>query len=94
MHQEGKRVGQLRKAKSTYTPELDYCWEMLIRVSRSFYFVFAKLPERLRDPVCILYLVLRALDTVEDDMDLPLTRKIPLLLTFHEHLKDKCDSPV
>ena len=42
-----------------------------------------QLPEELRDAVCVFYLVLRALDTVEDDMALPLATKVPLLRRFH-----------
>lgn len=51
--------------------------------------VIQQLPAQLRDPVCIFYLVLRALDTVEDDMALPLERKLPLLHTFHEKISDE-----
>lgn len=36
--------------------------------------------------VCIFYLVLRALDTVEDDMSIPLEKKVPLLHHFHTFL--------
>ncbi|KAL0165297.1 hypothetical protein M9458_041050, partial [Cirrhinus mrigala] len=36
--------------------------------------------------VCIFYLVLRALDTVEDDMSIPLETKVPLLHDFHTFL--------
>ncbi|KAG9462373.1 hypothetical protein GDO78_014246, partial [Eleutherodactylus coqui] len=39
-----------------------------------------------RDAVCIFYLVLRALDTVEDDMNLSLETKIPMLHNFHTYL--------
>ena len=51
--------------------------------------VIQQLPEVLRDPVCIFYLVLRALDTIEDDMALPVKTKLPLLLAFHEHIFDR-----
>jgi len=37
-------------------------------VSRSFAVVIQQLPQELQDPVCIFYLVLRGLDSVEDDM--------------------------
>uniref|UniRef100_A0A673MS41 Uncharacterized protein n=1 Tax=Sinocyclocheilus rhinocerous TaxID=307959 RepID=A0A673MS41_9TELE len=40
----------------------------------------------LRHAVCIFYLVLRALDTVEDDMSIPLEKKVPLLQDFHTFL--------
>lgn len=36
--------------------------------------------------MCIFYLVLRALDTVEDDMTLPTTFKVSLLKEFHTYL--------
>lgn len=38
---------------------------------RSFAVVIQQLPPELRDAICVFYLVLRALDTVEDDMALP-----------------------
>jgi phytoene/squalene synthetase len=37
--------------------------------------------------VAIFYLVLRALDTIEDDMTLPIEKKEPLLLDFHNVLE-------
>lgn len=39
-----------------------------------------------RHAVCIFYLVLRALDTVEDDMSIPLDKKVPMLNDFHTFL--------
>lgn len=39
-----------------------------------------------RHAVCIFYLVLRALDTVEDDMTIPLHKKVPMLNDFHTYL--------
>ena len=36
--------------------------------------------------VCIFYLVLRALDTLEDDMTISIEKKIPLLHNFHSYL--------
>ena len=45
-----------------------FCDEMLGKVSRSFAAVIRQLPNRLAMDVLIFYLVLRALDTVEDDM--------------------------
>ncbi|CAI5512442.1 unnamed protein product [Closterium sp. Naga37s-1] len=38
--------------------------------------------------VCVFYLVLRALDTVEDDMGVGNAEKIPILIAFHEHVTD------
>lgn len=41
-----------------------------------------------RDSVCIFYLVLRALDTVEDDMTIPNEVKLPILKSFYKNLLD------
>lgn len=55
----------------------------------SFAVVIQRLPSELRDAVCIFYLVLRALDTVEDDMAIEVGIKVPLLRAFHEKIKDR-----
>jgi len=68
---------------------VDFCYAVLHKVSRSFAVVIQQLPEQLRDPVCIFYLVLRGLDSVEDDMTIPLTTKKPLLLSFYQKLEEK-----
>jgi len=49
--------------------DIAFCAHMLNQVSRSFAFVIRQLPAGLCVDICIFYLVLRALDTVEDDMD-------------------------
>jgi hypothetical protein len=54
------------------------------RTCRSFAVVIQQLPNPLRDAICVFYLVLRGLDTVEDDMAIPNDKKIPDLLKFHE----------
>ncbi len=41
-----------------------------------------------RHAVCIFYLVLRALDTVEDDMTIPMEEKTELLVKFYTKLED------
>ena len=38
--------------------------------------------------MCIFYLVLRALDTVEDDMTIAVAKKVPMLKAFHMYLLD------
>jgi farnesyl-diphosphate farnesyltransferase len=70
-------------------PGLHFCYDMLNRVSRSFAIVIQQLPGDLRDAVCVFYLVLRALDTVEDDMALADGVKLPALLDFHEKIYDR-----
>lgn len=46
-------------------------------------------PSMLRPAICIFYLVLRALDTVEDDMKIPVDKKIDMLKDFHTHLYEE-----
>ena len=53
----------------TLKQDLEFCYKILKDVSRSFAMVIQQLPQEMRDSVCIFYLVLRALDTVEDEMD-------------------------
>jgi len=59
-----------------------FCRKILVSVSRSFAAVIQALPESLILDICIFYLVLRALDTVEDDMEVQADRKRQLLTTF------------
>ncbi|XP_069584467.1 squalene synthase isoform X2 [Ranitomeya imitator] len=62
------------------------CYRYLNQTSRSFAAVIQALDGELRHAVCIFYLVLRALDTVEDDMTISLETKIPMLHNFHTYL--------
>lgn len=72
------------------SPEsLKKCYEYLDLTSRSFAAVIKELHPELRDAVMLFYLVLRALDTVEDDMSIDPQIKVPVLRTFHEKLKTK-----
>ncbi|XP_034143684.1 squalene synthase isoform X7 [Esox lucius] len=79
----------------TVMPKLDYesmseslrtCYLYLNQTSRSFAAVIQALDGELRHAVCIFYLVLRALDTVEDDMTIPFEKKVPMLNDFHTYL--------
>ena len=49
--------------------DVHFCDEMLGKVSRSFSAVIRQLPKGLALEILIFYLTLRALDTVEDDME-------------------------
>ncbi|CAK7329622.1 unnamed protein product [Dovyalis caffra] len=69
-------------------PHWAFCYSMLQRVSRSFALVVQQLGTELRNAVCIFYLVLRALDTVEDDTSIPTEVKVPILIAFHRHVYD------
>ncbi|KAL8143772.1 hypothetical protein V2J09_016804 [Rumex salicifolius] len=70
-------------------PHWAFCYTMLRKVSRSFGFVIQQLGTELRNAVCIFYLVLRALDTVEDDTSIDTDVKVPILIAFHKHIYDR-----
>ncbi|KAG5239026.1 squalene synthase [Salix suchowensis] len=70
-------------------PHWAFCYSMLHRVSRSFGLVIQQLGTELRNAVCVFYLVLRALDTVEDDTSIPTDVKVPILIAFHRHIYDR-----
>lgn len=61
------------------------CFNFLDLTSRSFYTVILELHPELLVPITLFYLVLRGLDTVEDDMTIPLDIKEPLLRQFYEN---------
>jgi len=66
-----------------------FCYAALNQVSRSFAVVIQQLPDQLKDPVCVFYLVLRGLDSVEDDMTFEKDQRIALVREFHA----KCQQP-
>lgn len=68
---------------------LKECFRFLNLTSRSFAAVIQELHPELLVPVCLFYLVLRGLDTVEDDMTIDIKEKEPLLRNFHNHIEDE-----
>ncbi|MCD9640104.1 Farnesyl-diphosphate farnesyltransferase [Datura stramonium] len=68
-----------KKATPLQPPHWAFCYITLRKVSRSFALVIQQLPTDLRDVVCVYYLVLRALDTVEDDTSLAIEVRVPIL---------------
>lgn len=68
------------------TPELIRCYELLTLTSRSFAAVIMELHPELRNVIMIFYLVLRALDTVEDDMTIDPELKVKVLRQFDSKL--------
>ncbi|XP_061610506.1 squalene synthase isoform X3 [Phyllopteryx taeniolatus] len=72
--------------QESMSQSLRTCYVYLNQTSRSFAAVIQALDGELRHAVCIFYLVLRALDTVEDDMSIPLDTKVPMLHDFHTYL--------
>ncbi|PVF92996.1 farnesyl-diphosphate farnesyltransferase [Serendipita vermifera] len=74
-------------ATSGYDREsMKRCWHFLDKTSRSFSAVIKELEGDLARVICLFYLVLRGLDTIEDDMTLSDDIKQPLLRTFHKKL--------
>ncbi|XP_010437577.1 PREDICTED: inactive squalene synthase 2 isoform X1 [Camelina sativa] len=69
-------------------PNLAFCYSMLHKVSKSFSLVIQQLGTELRNAVCVFYLILRALDTVEDDTSVAMEIKLPILIAFHRHIYD------
>ncbi|KAF8716336.1 hypothetical protein AX14_012410 [Amanita brunnescens Koide BX004] len=61
------------------------CWAFLDKTSRSFAAVIKELEGDLARTICLFYLVLRGLDTIEDDMTIPDEIKQPILRAFHIH---------
>ncbi|XP_063933411.1 squalene synthase-like [Zophobas morio] len=66
------------------------CYELLESTSRSFYAVIMNLDPELKPAICIFYLVLRGLDTIEDDMTLDVDYKSQLLRDFYKVLEKDC----
>ncbi|KAI6656690.1 Squalene synthase [Oopsacas minuta] len=68
--------------------DLMKCYEYLELTSRSFSAVIRSIQDNtLRPAVCIFYLVLRALDTIEDDMNIPIDDKVTMLSNFYTYLQ-------
>jgi farnesyl-diphosphate farnesyltransferase len=73
------------EAKESAT--LKECFKYLNLTSRSFSSVIQELNPELLVPVVVFYLILRGLDTIEDDMTIPLETKEPLLRDFQDILE-------
>jgi farnesyl-diphosphate farnesyltransferase len=73
--------------ESKETENLKRCFYFLNMTSRSFAAVILELHPELLVPVALFYLILRGLDTVEDDMTIPLAKKEPILRDFYNLLE-------
>lgn len=67
-------------------PTLQTCFKYLDLTSRSFSAVIQELNPELLVPVTLFYLVLRGLDTIEDDLTIDVKKKEPLLRNFHKYI--------
>ncbi|KAL9098215.1 MAG: hypothetical protein Q9163_006087 [Psora crenata] len=69
------------------SPSLKICFDFLNKTSRSFSAVIQELHPELLVPVALFYLILRGLDTIEDDMTIAPETKDRLLRDFHNILE-------
>ncbi|KAG6005223.1 Delta(24)-sterol C-methyltransferase [Claviceps maximensis] len=76
-----------KRDPSKESATLKECFRFLGLTSRSFAVVIQELNPELLVPIALFYLVLRGLDTIEDDMTIPLETKIPLLRDFHKNME-------
>jgi farnesyl-diphosphate farnesyltransferase len=77
------------REESKESPSLRTCFVYLERTSRSFSAVIQELHPELLVPVALFYLILRGLDTIEDDMTISASKKEPLLRTFHTIISEE-----
>lgn len=78
-----------KTVKLQVSGDMKRCYDFLELTSRSFAAVIQELHPKLRDGICLFYLVLRGLDTIEDDMTIPLKKKQALLEGFHRVIYQK-----
>ncbi|KAI0126696.1 farnesyl-diphosphate farnesyl transferase [Xylariales sp. AK1849] len=76
-----------RRDPSKEPQTLTSCFHLLNLTSRSFAAVIQELNPDMLVPIALFYLVLRGLDTIEDDMTIPLEKKEPLLRGFDKLMK-------
>ncbi|CEL03602.1 hypothetical protein ASPCAL04754 [Aspergillus calidoustus] len=77
-----------RRSTGNETPTQANCFRLLEATSRSFTLVIKELHPELLFPVCIFYLVLRGLDTIEDDTSIPVKTKESLLRKFENYIEE------
>ncbi|KAM5165059.1 squalene synthase-like [Mantella aurantiaca] len=78
--------GMFKVEQDSMSESLQTCYKYLNETGRSYAAVIQVLEGELRHACCISYLVLRAADTVEDDMTINLETKITVLENFHTFL--------
>jgi len=84
-----KRRSMVQARNLSPDPNWQFCYEFLNKVSRSFAMVIMELGEELRNPICVFYLILRGLDTVEDDTRISPKERAVLCKDFYKVLRQK-----
>lgn len=79
-------ISKIKNYNSPKSESLIYCYNTLDKVSRSFAVVIKQLSPELRDAVCVFYLSLRALDTIEDDLSTNFEQRMQWLNEFYLHV--------
>ncbi|XP_051131532.1 squalene synthase 8-like isoform X2 [Andrographis paniculata] len=69
-------------------PHWRFCYSLVHQMAVSFVAAEQIMDKDLRDAIYISILVLRALDTIEDDSTLTTEMKVSILQTFHHHIRD------
>lgn len=85
-HKSRSAKRALVRDRTSSSPDWAFAYDSLTKVSRSFSLVIMELQPELRHPICVFYLVLRALDTVEDDTTRPENVRAELCSTFYKFL--------
>jgi farnesyl-diphosphate farnesyltransferase len=67
-----------KRDQNAESRDVKECYRYLALTSRSFVAVVQELNPELLMPICVFYLCLRGLDTIEDDMTLTIDDKEPL----------------
>ncbi len=89
---KGQKYAIPKESLALLAHQLDdeaFCCAALSKVSRSFAAVIQQLDSHLKNAVCVFYLVLRGLDTIEDDMQFPPEEKSDLLRNFYKKHDDE-----
>jgi farnesyl-diphosphate farnesyltransferase len=68
--------------------------QVLRDVSRSFYLTIRVLPQGLREPIGLAYLLARAADTIADTRGLPRSTRLEHLLSFRQQVRGPADVTV
>lgn len=72
-----------------YSDDMEICLKLLKKTSRSFNHVILNLNNLIiKKSIIIFYLILRALDTIEDDSKLSINIKLNYLINFHNYLSN------
>ncbi|PSQ00349.1 farnesyl-diphosphate farnesyltransferase [Halobacteriales archaeon QS_4_69_31] len=82
------------EAGHAFDDDLDYCYDAVQDVSRTFALTVAELEEPMARDICVGYLLCRIADTVEDAGHIPPAEQRALLDTYNEVLDPDADTGV